>query len=83
MSSRRLRKLQMSPQFMESVLQGKMRDAEVDEAPADLAVVGCWWDHNPPSVWLLVESETFEQVTEGAGAPVWMPVFRAKAEDAA
>jgi hypothetical protein len=45
------------------------------DAPADMRVTGCDWDHVRRTMRMVVESAEFDDVPDGAFCPEWMPVF--------
>ena len=76
-SDRRYRRMSIEPSLLAAIFgQGTPASLEPDEPVPDLRIVGARLSSWHRSIELLVTSETFEPIHEGAIEPDWTPVYR-------
>lgn len=75
---RRLRRVLIINELMAAILRGDLEiGLYTSDAPADLCVVGADW-HDPQTIVIFVESQTFEPVKPGEIIPIFPLCFSKK-----
>ena len=75
--SRRYKRIAMTPEFfVEMIRDGDHAYSIIkDGVPADAKIVRCGYDNLSNQIYVFIEHESFDQVTEGEIVPELYPLF--------